>query len=191
MGKQKYWAAPLLLVTAASTASAAETAADWVRQCTQLKDSLERLVCYDRIFLAPATVEMAPRQVAPPPAAVPAPAPAAVAPPVVIAPPPPPPVVSNPAPQPAPATVPAPAPTRPAVQETPNLIEANITALKELRREVYLFTLDNGQIWQQNEAVGVLNVRVGDALVIKKGALGGYMAELKKGSPRIRVARLK
>jgi hypothetical protein len=185
MGTLKHWAAPLLLITATSTALAADTAAE-VRQCTQLKDSLERLVCYDRIFMAPATVEMAPRQVAP------APAPAA-APPVVIAPPPPPPVVSTPAPQPAPApaTVPAPAPTRPAVQETPNVIEAKIAGLKELRRELYVFTLDNGQVWQQGEAQGVLDVRIGDALVIRKGAFGSYLLELTKGSPRIRVSRLK
>jgi hypothetical protein len=188
MGTLKHWAAPLLLVTITSTAFAAETAPDGVRQCTQMKDSLERLVCYDRLFMAPATVEMAPRQVAPPPA----PAPAA-APPVVIAPPPPPPIVSTPAPAPAPAptTVPAPEPTRPAVQETPNLIEAKVAGLKELRRDVYVFFLDNGQVWQQGEAVGVLDVRVGDALEIRKGALGGYMLELKKGSPRARVRRLK
>ncbi len=185
MGKLSSWVTPLLLVTAASTALAAEPSAEAARQCTQMKDSLERLVCYDRIFMAPATVEMAPRQVAPP-----APAPAA-APPVLIAPPPPPPVVSNPAPQPAPVPATAPAPVRPAVLETPDRVEAKVAGLKELRREVYVFFLDNGQVWQQGEAVGVLDARVGDAVLIRKGAFGGYMLEFTKGSPRVRVSRLK
>jgi len=186
MGKLKHWVTPLLLVTAASAAVAAEPSADAARQCTQLKDSLERLVCYDRVFMAPAVVEPAPRPAAP----IPAPGPV-TAPPVVIAPPPPPPVVSTPAPQPAAQPAPQPAPVRPAVQETPDVVEAKITALKELRREVYLFTLDNGQVWQQAEAQGVVDVRVGDGLVIRKGRFGGYLLELAKGSPRLRVSRVK
>lgn len=182
MGMLKYWVAPLLLLTAATSAITAEPSAEAARQCTQLKDSLERLVCYDRVFMAPAATSPAPPPVAPVPAPAPVLAPAP-APPVVIAPPPPPPVATAPAPRPA--------PTRPAAQETPDVVEAKIAELKELRREVYLFTLDNGQIWQQGESQGVLDVRVGDSLVIRKGRFGGYLLELTKGSPRLRVSRLK
>jgi hypothetical protein len=182
MGKLSHWVTPLLLVTAASAAVAAEPSTEAARQCTQLKDSLERLVCYDRVFMAPAVSQppVTPPQVSPEPVPAPVPAPA---PPVVIAPPPPPPVATTPVPQPAPA--------RPATQQTPDVVEAKITGLKELRREVYVFMLDNGQAWQQGEAVGVLDARIGDAVVIKKGAFGGYMLELRKGSPRMRVSRLK
>jgi hypothetical protein len=168
---------------------AADAQVEGGRQCAQLKDSLQRLVCYDRIFQAgdasvPAP-SAAPRTAAPPPAPVPAPAPRIVA----------------AAPAVAAAPVAAPALGDESVQRKekeknkpaePTSLEATITALKETRPQVVRLTLDNGQVWQQMDMSTVFQVSVGDSIRIEKGAMGGYRAARTSGSRSswVRVTRV-
>jgi hypothetical protein len=183
--------AGLWLATAGLVASASGFAADpqveGGRQCAQLKDSLQRLVCYDRIFQAgdssvPAP-SAAPRTAAPAP--VPAPAPRIVA----------------AAPAVAAAPVATPALGDESVQRKekeknkpaePTSLEARITALKETRPQVVRLTLDNGQVWQQMDMSTVFQVSVGDSIRIEKGAMGGYRAARTNGSRSswVRVTRV-
>ena len=166
---------------------AADAQVEAGRQCAQVKDSLQRLVCYDRIFqagdaAAPATAA-APRAAAPAPVAVPAPRVTAVAPAVAAAP------------------AKAPALGDESVQrkekETskpvePANLDATITALKETRPQVVRLTLDNGQVWQQMDMSTVFQVTVGDTVRIEKGAMGGYrLSRTSRGrSGWVRVTRL-
>jgi hypothetical protein len=170
---------------------AADPQLDAARQCTQLKDSLQRLVCYDKALMeaAPAASTMS---VAPAPAvrAAPAPAPA-------------------PAASPAPAVVAA-APAAPAAapalgdeslkrsqkqrkeSDGPTSLEAKVTAAREVRQATYRVTLDNGQVWQQMDMSTLFQVGVGDVVRIEKGALGGFrMARVSNGrSGWVRVNRV-
>ena len=170
---------------------AADPQLDAARQCTQLKDSLQRLVCYDKALMeAPAST--APVAVAPAPAvrAAPAPAPA-------------------PAASPAPAVA-ATAPVTPAAapalgdeslkrsqkqrkeSDGPTSLEAKVTAAREVRQATYRVTLDNGQVWQQMDMSTLFQVGVGDVVRIEKGALGGFrMARVSNGrSGWVRVNRV-
>jgi hypothetical protein len=185
MRKAGLWLAMAGLMSSA-TGYAADSQVEAGRQCAQLKDSLQRLVCYDRIFLAgDAAAPAAPRAMSPAPtpalpaarAAIPATAPApAVAPPAV-----------------APAfgdeTLQRKSKEKPA---EPARLEAKITALKEIRPNVVRMALDNGQSWQQMDMSSVFQVTVGDTVRIEKGKMGGYRLTRtsRGGSGWVRVARL-
>jgi hypothetical protein len=167
------------------------------RQCAQQKDSLQRLVCYDRIFLAdeasPVAAAAAPAAVAAPVAA----APAAVVAPVAVAPA----AVAAPA---AAAVVAAPKPAAVApalgdeslkknkkdVVEAPKSMEARVTAVRETRPQLFRMTLENGQIWQQMESSSLFHVKNGDSVRIEKGSMGSYRMSLTKGSGWVRVTRV-
>ena len=139
------------------------------RQCGQMKDSLQRLVCYDRIFQAgdsalsaPATPAVAPRAAAP--AVNPCSA-AHVAPPATV------------------AAVAVPALGDESVKrkskdeeksDEPTALEATITALKETRPQLVRLTLDNGQVWQQMDMSNLFDVVVGDTVRIEKTKMGGF-----------------
>lgn len=179
---------------------AADPQLDAARQCTQLKDSLQRLVCYDK-----ALMEAAPASsTAPAPVAVtvaPAPTPG-----VRVAPPPAPaaaPAVSAPAAVSAAPTTPATAPAlgdeslkrsqkQRKESEGPTSLEAKVTAAREVRQATYRVTLDNGQVWQQMDMSTLFQVGVGDVVRIEKGALGGFrMARVSNGrSGWVRVNRV-
>lgn len=180
-------AAAGLLVNASAIAADAQVEAG--RQCGQLKDSLQRLVCYDRIFqagdsAAPAPAPAAaPRAAAPVPVPVPAPAPRVTAPAVASAP------------------VAPPALGDESVQRRekeknkpvePAALDATITALKETRPQVVRLTLGNGQVWQQMDMSSVFQVNVGDTVRIEKGTMGGYrLARTSRGrSGWVRVTRV-
>lgn len=177
-------------VLASATGHAADSQVEAGRQCAQVKDSLQRLVCYDRVFQAgdsaapvSASAPVAPRAAAPVPAPAPRVAPA------------------------APAIVPAaPAVATPALGDEsvrrrdkesskpaePASLEATVTALKETRPQVVRLTLDNGQVWQQMDMSSVFQVNVGDTVRIEKGAMGGYrLTRTSRGSSSwVRVSRL-
>jgi len=161
---------------------AADGQVEAARQCAQQKDSLQRLVCYDRIFQAE---EVSPARAAPA-------ATAAVAAPVVAA---------------APAAAAAPALAAPAAapalgdetlkknqvkkaEAAPKGLEAQVTAVRESRPEIFRVTLDNGQIWQQMESSNLFHVRNGDRVRIERGSMGGYRMSLAKGSGWVRVTRV-
>ncbi|MET0279843.1 MAG: hypothetical protein ABW278_01790 [Steroidobacteraceae bacterium] len=170
------------LVLGSSLAASAEPSVDAVRRCAQVKDSLERLVCYDRAAAGSAGAEAAP-------AASPvAPAPA----PLVRA-------TPAPAPQAAPVqrefgdeTVKRSEKER-ASTSGPSSLTAVVSELKEYRRNVYMLTLDNGQVWQQMDMDSLFQVKAGDTIQIEKGKLGGYrMARTSGGrSGWVRVNRVR
>ena len=178
------WLAVASLMGTASV-FAADAQVEAGRQCAQVKDSLQRLVCYDRVFLAgEAAAPAAPAAVAPRVVQVPAPvvtaAPAAV-----------------PVPVPAPAAAPSLGEER--VQRKskekptePSSLEATVTALKETRPAVFRLSLDNGQVWQQMDMSSVFQVAVGDTVRIEKGTMGGYrLTRTSRGrSGWVRVSRL-
>jgi hypothetical protein len=166
---------------------AADPQLDAARQCTQLKDSLQRLVCYDKALMegpaAPATAPVTRAAPASPARSVaPAPAPAAPA------------VVATPAPVAAPALGDESVKTRKqrSIPEEPTSLEAKVTEAREIRQATYRLTLDNGQVWQQMDMSSIFQVAAGDTVRIEKGALGGFrMARVSNGrSGWVRVARV-
>jgi hypothetical protein len=145
------------LTIIAGPALSADAQLESARRCTQIKDSLERLVCFDKAFAAAA-------------------APAA---PIVAA---------APTPAPAPAATPALGDEqvkRPEGKqdESPLEVDATVTAMKGLPGDLARITLDNGQVWEQLQASVRFDVRVGDTVRIKKGALGSYrMSRVSRGA---------
>ena len=53
-------------------------------------------------------------------------------------------------------------------------LSANVTAISILRCGAFVVTLDNGQVWEQNQAEGPVFPDVGDAVTIEPGKLGSY-----------------
>jgi len=189
---QRAWGAGIVLTALPAALFAADPQLDAARQCTQLKDSLQRLVCYDK-----ALMEAAPASGTAPVAVAPMPA-------VRAAPP------SAPAPVVAPRAAAAAAPEAPAAapalgdeslkrsqkqrkeSDAPTSLEAKVTAAREVRQATYRVTLDNGQVWQQMDMSTLFQVGVGDVVRIEKGALGGFrMARVSNGrSAWVRVNRV-
>lgn len=180
-------AAGLLASGAGYTADAQVEAG---RQCAQVRDSLQRLVCYDRIFQAgdSAAPTAVPRAATPVPAPAPVPVPAPARPPVVAS-------------APVIAAVAPPSLGDEIVQRKgkekdkaaePASLEATITALKETRPDVVRLTLDNGQVWQQMDMSSVFQVTLGDTVRVEKGTMGGYrLARTSRGrSGWVRVTRI-
>ena len=68
-------------------------------------------------------------------------------------------------------------------KEAPASLDARVSSLQSLPWDLVRVTLDNGQIWQTQEANVRFNVAVGDAIRIKKGAMGSYrMARVSNGN---------
>jgi hypothetical protein len=53
----------------------------------------------------------------------------------------------------------------------------------------HAFIMENGQIWTQAEAQNVANVRVGDTISVRRGAIGNYMLSPSRGGAAHRVRR--
>jgi hypothetical protein len=143
------------------------------RACAAIQDSLQRLVCYDRVF-APSSA---------PAAAAPAPAPDA----------------APAAPPPADSRgsfgadqLKRTEAERKATSELRTLTAA-VSQVRETRPGVFRVTLESGQVWQQMDMDSTFEVAVGDTVQIDRGRLGGYrMARTSKGgSGWVRVNRLK
>ncbi|MEO6186916.1 MAG: hypothetical protein ABIP38_06610 [Steroidobacteraceae bacterium] len=169
-----------ILALFAGSAIAADATLETARRCVQVKDSLERLVCFDRAFAgAPAAAAAAVSPAAPltaPVKAAPAPVPAVVAAPPAL----------------GDDSVKRSVKTREA-EAGPTSLTAVITELKETRPSVFRMTLDNGNVWQQMDLESLFYVKVGDTVKIEKGRMGGYrMARVSgNGSGWARVNRVK
>jgi hypothetical protein len=61
-----------------------------------------------------------------------------------------------------------------AASATPTTADAKIIALREMRPDVYRISLDNGQVWQQEESDTLFRPGVGDNVRIRKGAMGRF-----------------
>jgi hypothetical protein len=72
-------------------------------------------------------------------------------------------------------------------------LTAQVTALRETRKDVFRISLDNGQVWQQMDLDSLFRVEVGDTVRIERGAMGGYRMARSSGSRSgwTRVTRLK
>jgi hypothetical protein len=146
---------------------AADPAADAIKRCAQLKDSLERLVCFDKVAAGLGT--------ATPAAAAPATAAPATAVPSLGA-----------------EALKKPSDLKKEKQNAPTSLAANITRMQPTAQNVSRIWLDNGQAWQQEESSVRFEVRVGDAIQIRKGSLGGYqMSRADNSGGWVRVSRVK
>ena len=167
---------------------AADAQVESARQCAQQKDSLQRLVCYDRIFQAaeakPPVAAAAAVAPAASPAAAPAKAaPAAAAPPVVAAG-----ATAAAAPAMGDEMLKKPQKEKPASE--PKHLEAKVTAARQMRPELFRLSLDNGQVWQQQDVSSLFHVEVGDTVRIEKGSMGSYRMARADGSGWVRVTRV-
>jgi hypothetical protein len=163
---------------------AADPQLEAAKQCTALRDGLQRLACYDRVLefgsaIAPAAAQ-APAQ-RPPRAAPQSQPPAAVmTPPSQVA----------AAPALGDESVKRDRKAGTVVAEPSNL-EAKVTAARETRPDTFRVSLDNGQTWQQMDMSKLFRVAVGDTVRIEKGTLGGYRMALAGGrSGWVRVSRV-
>jgi len=102
----------------------------------------------------------------------------------------------------APAAVAAPAPAPALGDETlkkaqkekassePRHLEAKVTAARQTRPELFRLTLDNGQVWQQQDVSSLFHVEVGDGVRVEKGSMGSYRMAKVGGSGWVRVTRV-
>lgn len=72
----------------------------------------------------------------------------------------------------------------------PTSVTAAITALARQRDGKFVVTLDNAQVWSQSEINSQADVQVGDAITVRRGALGSYLLVTKAGIAT-RVRRVK
>jgi hypothetical protein len=212
MQKRKLIAA-LVAAVAMVEAGAASLSEDQLVACAGMTDSAARLACYDR-EVGPLAREVAERARASNPAArtpahVPTPSPATVtasatattpatvaAPATAAATP-----ATVSAPTPATATPPAPSfgqeqlpreqPSAPEKEEP--LLHARLSSQKSVGAGRFNLYLDNGQIWRHEDSVLGFYLKDGDAITIKKGALGSYRLSRDTGRWRdwIRVTRVR
>jgi hypothetical protein len=154
------------LAAGVTPAARADSLQQQVRACSAETDDARRLSCYDR----------AAAQLNKP--ATPAASPAAA--------------TANTGKSPASAAAAAPAAASSAtaefgVSEGPLAAKRQVSGIKEITAVVtsvsvrprgeLLMTLDNGQVWQQNQAVEYFPLNVGDTVKIKSAALGSYLLQ--------------
>jgi hypothetical protein len=215
MNKPLLTLALTLSCTAAGAASPPATLPASVAACLRVTDAGQRLACYDQSVAAllPATIVAPPAApVAPaaaPAAAVAATTPAVKAPPAAPVPPPVAapkvaPAVAAAAPVAAPIAAPpaAPAPTfgqeqlsskhRPPADPADQTLHAKVTALRAPVPDTYRITLDNGQVWQQQESRFGFSLTAGDSVTLGKGAMGSYRLWRDADGPKawVRVTRI-
>lgn len=182
----------------ASFAALPSAAAEQRHPCTAIAEAAARLACYDAAFGAPAvTAPDANRAVAG------AAAPAAVGPAAPVAP-----AAASAAAVAGSAAVAAPAPTQSATEQfgfhggQPQPVvakpapEAGVDSIDSVINQVtrrptgeLIVALENGQVWMQLEADSTVRLKPGDAVTIRKAALGSY--KLVSGPNATRVRRTK
>lgn len=74
-------------------------------------------------------------------------------------------------------------------QPTPDVLEARITGLQRLATGKFEVELDNGQRWQQVDTTAI-QVKPGENVRIRRGALGSYLLQRTSGGAAARVRRL-
>jgi hypothetical protein len=72
----------------------------------------------------------------------------------------------------------------------PDSVTAAIKSLDRRRDGKFVVTLDNTQVWAQSEFNSQADVQVGDAITVRRGALGSYLLVTKAGIGT-RVKRVK
>jgi len=210
MNKAPSWLVLAALCATAAAAEAPQPAVAKVIDCSKVQDSLQRLTCYDREAAALS------KGVAPAPAAAAAPAAAPSAPGAkakspgmfakaksavgsvfggsVAAP--------EAAATPAKAAAGAPAafgaeqiakkPSEVKKELQSQELKAIVETLRETVPDTWLFTLDNGQVWRQDEVRVGFMPEEGDEVTIRKGSLGSYRLSLDKDGTKswVRATRV-
>lgn len=69
-------------------------------------------------------------------------------------------------------------------------VTAAVTSLTRQRDGKFVATFDNAQVWSQTELNSQADVQVGDAVIVRRGALGSYLLITKVGIAT-RVKRVK
>jgi hypothetical protein len=178
----------LVLAAASCPAWPADsTPVDRLVACADLRDSRDRLACFDREVAPLVTARSGSKRPDTPSL------------PVVRVP------VPVPAPSPAPASTPAPAPIKPgfgdeqlapksrAAPEEEQVLHARIERLRTVTASDFIVYLDNGQAWRHQDVNLGSYLRQGEAITISKGALGSYRLTRDAGSSKnwIRVTRIR
>jgi len=72
-------------------------------------------------------------------------------------------------------------------------LKATIATLRETMPETWLFTLDNGQVWRQDEVRVGFQPEQGEEVTLRKGALGSYRLNLDRDGSKawVRVTRMR
>lgn len=78
---------------------------------------------------------------------------------------------------------------RPQVAPEIESIESRVVAVQSLPRDRFVLTLENGQVWEQIEPTPRQRFYAGDAITIRKAALGSFLANGPHSGERIRVKR--
>lgn len=166
-------------VTLISSVAQAETLTQAVEKCRALDDSLQRLVCYDRMVIKQTKHDNSSPVVAAKPK---------------------PPTASKPAPKSKPA--PAPAVNKPAPQVEFGLeekvqrerqadsISVKIVNIAERVRGEKTVTFDNGSVWLQVDN-STQNLKVGQQVTIERGLFGAFYLKVKGLNRTMKVKRLK
>lgn len=81
----------------------------------------------------------------------------------------------------------------PTVEKPPELdsIEAQVVKFVKLARGNHSLTLEDGQVWREIEVKRRARYRVGDAVVIARGALGSYNLSSERTGHRVKVRRIR
>jgi hypothetical protein len=61
-----------------------------------------------------------------------------------------------------------------AAAAAPTSVTAKVISVRFRKYGEFVVTLDNGQVWEQNEPMPSAIVRIGDTVTVKKAALGSY-----------------
>lgn len=166
-------------------AHASDSVADAIKQCAQTTNSLQRLVCFDRIAsrIQDYSDDVLPAQrVAQSAVSVPRPAVSASA---------------NPSTNTASPADKADLPFTPnnqvddfgRVELANDTLSATVTAVTTDRNDYFTITINNGQKWRQTE-VSRLNIEVGDRIEIEEGLFGSFILTSESSNRTARVKRV-
>lgn len=75
-------------------------------------------------------------------------------------------------------------------EEAPDSMQAKIDDIGEAAYGKLVFTLDNGQVWRQNDSTRVIWDE-GDTVVVERALFGSFMMKKVGGARSMRVKRLK
>ena len=180
-------AAIIALVSLAPAFAAEQDPA--VAQCRQIDDALERLACYDRATTPDTPVAVEQRQMQEETVSKASKS------------------AEQPSPKAADAAETAEETARPgrlrrwfrrdgddrtrAKDERSGAITAEIVRVEELMLGNYQITLDNGEVWRENEYEPYASYVVGDRVTIKPGPMGAHALRNERTRQRVRVRRVR
>lgn len=74
-------------------------------------------------------------------------------------------------------------------EEAPDSIEATIAEIREAAYGKLMITLDNGQVWRQNDSARV-TWKSGDPVILERGLFGSFFMKRPDGGRKMRVKRV-